>query len=244
MMMQQTLNQLRGLKLDGMARAFEEQTTQSAMASLSFEERFSMLVARESAWRDSRRIQRLLRQAKLKHSSAALEDVDYRAARGIDKHMIASLASCDWLRQAHNVLLIGATGLGKTWLACALAQMACRHGFSALYARLPRLLEELRIAHADGSFARKLAALARTDLIVIDDWGLNAPAPGERADLLEILDDRVGAKSTIVTSQLPVAQWHAYLGDPTLADAILDRLIHSAHRITLKGESLRKREKL
>ncbi len=244
MMMQQTLTQLRGLKLDGMARAFEEQVSQSAMAALSFEERFAMLVDRESAWRDSKRIERLLRQAKLKYPSATLEDVDYRPARGVDKRMLASLANCDWLRQAHNVLLIGATGLGKTWLACALAQTACRQGFSAIYARLPRLLEELRIAHADGSFARKLAALARTDVIVVDDWGLSAPAPSERADLLEILDDRVGSKSTIVTSQLPVDQWHAYLGDPTFADAILDRLIHSAHRITLSGESLRKREKL
>jgi DNA replication protein DnaC len=241
MMTQPTLDQLRRLKLDGMARAFEEQATQSAMASLSFDERFAMLVERESAWRDSRRIQRLLRQAKLKHLGACVEDIDYRPARGLDKRLIATLAACDWLRQGHNVLLIGATGLGKTWIACALANAACRQGFSALYVRLPRLFEELRIAHADGSFSRKLAALARTDLIVLDDWGLSAPGPAERADLLEILDDRVGTKSSIVTSQLPIDQWHAYLGDPTLADAILDRLIHSAVRLTLKGESLRKK---
>lgn len=243
MMLQPTLNQLRGLKLDGMARALEEQATQSAMASLSFEERFALLIDRESAWRDSRRIARLLRLAKLKHANACLEDVDYRPGRGVDKRLIATLGNCDWLRQGHNMLLIGATGLGKTWLACALAQAACRQGFSAFYVRLPRLFEELRIAHGDGSFSRKLAQLARTDLIVLDDWGLTAPQPTERADLLELLDDRVGTKSTIVTSQLPVDQWHAYLGDPTLADAILDRLIHSAHRITLKGESMRKKEK-
>jgi DNA replication protein DnaC len=242
-MLQPTLNQLRDLKLDGMARALEEQATQSAMASLSFEERFALLIDRENAWRDSRRIARLLRLAKLKHANACLEDVDYRPGRGVDKRQIATLANCDWLRQGHNVLLIGATGLGKTWLACALAQAACRQGFSAFYVRLPRLFEELRIAHADGSFSRKLAQLARTDLIVLDDWGLTAPQPTERADLLELLDDRVGTKSTIVTSQLPVDQWHAYLGDPTLADAILDRLIHSAHRITLRGESMRKKDK-
>jgi len=243
MMMQHTLTQLRGLKLDGMARAIEEQATQVAITALSFEERFTMLVDRETAWRDSRRLERLLRQAKLKHGNACLEDVDYGAGRGADKRLIATLGTCDWLRQAHNVLLIGATGLGKTWLACALAQNACRQGFSALYLRVPRLFEEMRIAHADGSFSRKLAALARTDLIVLDDWGLTAPGAPERGDLLEILDDRVGVKSTIVTSQLPLDQWHTYLGDPTLADAILDRLVHAAHRITLKGESLRKKTK-
>jgi DNA replication protein DnaC len=242
MMMQHTLTQLRALKLDGMARALEEQATQVAIAALSFEERFAMLLDRELAWRDSRRLERLLRQAKLKHANACLEDVDHRSSRGIDNRLIATLGTCDWLRQAHNVLLIGATGLGKTWLACALAQNACRQGFSALYLRLPRLFEELRIAHADGSFSRRLNALARADLIVLDDWGLTAPGAPERADLLEILDDRVGVKSTIVTSQLPIDQWHAYLGDPTLADAILDRLVHAAHRIVLKGESMRKKK--
>lgn len=243
MMMQHTLTQLRSLKLDGMARAFEDQATHAASAALSFEERFTMLVDREAAWRDSRRLERLLRQAKLKHGNACLEDVDYRAGRGADKRLIATLGTCDWLRQAHNVLLIGATGLGKTWLACALAQNACRQGFSALYVRVPRLFEELRVSHADGSFSRKLAALARTDVIVLDDWGLAAPGAAERGDLLEILDDRVGLKSTIVTSQLPLDQWHTYLGDPTIADAILDRLVHAAHRITLKGESMRKKDK-
>ena len=243
MMMQHTLTQLHSLKLDGMARALEEQATQAAMGALCFEERFTLLVDREAAWRDSRRLERLLRAAKLKHGNACLEDVDYRSVRGADKRLIATLGACDWLRQAHNVLLFGATGLGKTWLACALAHSACRQGFSALYLRVPRLFEELRIAHADGSFSRKLAALARTDLIVLDDWGLTAPGAQERADLLEILDDRVGVKSTIVTSQLPLDQWHTYLGDPTIADAILDRLVHAAQRITLKGESMRKKDK-
>lgn len=244
MMLQPTLNQLRSLKLDGMVHALEEQSTQAAMGGLSFEERFALLIDRECAFRDSRRVARLMRQAKLKHANACMEDVDYRPGRGIDKRLMATLASGDWLRQGHNVLLIGATGLGKTWLACALAQAACRQGFSAQYVRLPRLFEELRIAHGDGSFSRRLAQFARTDLIILDDWGLAAPQPAERADLLELLDDRVGVKSTIVTSQLPIDQWHAYLGDPTLADAILDRLVHSAQRIILKGkESLRGKDK-
>ena len=244
MMMQHTVTQLRGLKLDGMARAFEEQALQPALASMSFEDRFTLLVDRESAWRDSRRLQRLLQQARLKQKNACLEDVDYRSGRNLDKRLIATLGTCDWVRNAHNILLIGATGLGKTWLGCALAQHACRQGFSALYVRLPRLFEELRIAHADGSFTRRLAALARIDVLLIDDWGLSAPAATERADLLELIDDRVGAKSTIVTSQLPVDQWHAYLGDPTIAEAILDRLVHAGHRIELApAESMRKNAK-
>ena len=236
MLMQHTVTQLRGLKLDGMARPFEEQALQPALASLSFEDRFTLLVDRESAWRDSRRLQRLLQQARLKQKNACLEDIDYRSARNLDKRLIATLSTCDWVRNAHNILLVGATGLGKTWLGCALAQHACRQGFSALYVRLPRLFEELRIAHADGSFTRRLAGLARSDVLLIDDWGLSAPSAPERADLLELIDDRVGAKSTIVTSQLPVDQWHAYLGDPTIAEAILDRLVHAAQSYPPAGE--------
>ena len=183
-------------------------------------------------------------QARLKQKNACLEDIDYRSARNLDKRLIATLGTCDWVRNAHNLLLIGATGLGKTWLGCALAQHACRQGFSALYIRLPRLFEELRIAHADGSFTRRLAALARIDVLLIDDWGLSAPSASERADLLEIIDDRIGSKSTIITSQLPIDQWHAYLGDPTIAEAILDRLVHAAHRIELApAESMRKKAK-
>ena len=244
MMMQQTLSQLRSIKLDGMARAFEEQATQPALTAMSFEDRFTLLVDRECAWRDARRLQRLLHQARLKQKNACLEDIDYRSARNLDKRLIATLGTCDWVRNAHNLLLIGATGLGKTWLGCALAQHACRQGFSALYLRLPRLFEELRIAHADGSFTRRLAALARIDVLLIDDWGLSAPSASERADLLEIIDDRIGSKSTIITSQLPIDQWHAYLGDPTIAEAILDRLVHAAHRIELApAESMRKKAK-
>lgn len=239
---QHTVTRLRALRLEGMARAFEEQLLQPAAQSLSFEERFGLLVDRETSWRDSKRIARLLKVAKLKVSSASIEDIDYRPNRGLDKRLVSTLASCDWIRHAQNLILVGATGTGKTWLCCAFGQAACRQGFSTVYLRASRLLEELRIAHGDGSFARKLSALARTDLIVIDDWAQVSLTHNDRANLLEVLDDRVNTRSTLITSQLPVDTWHEYLADPTLADAILDRLVHHSHRIVLKGESMRKRE--
>jgi DNA replication protein DnaC len=231
---------LRSLKLAGMAAAFEEQLTQPPTQALSFEERFGLLVDRERTHRDNTRLQRLLKQARLKQSNACIENFDRRAGRGVDNHLLASLASCDWIRQHHNLLITGPTGGGKTWIACALANQACRQGLSALYVRVPRLFEELRIAHADGSFNRRLAQFAKTDVLLLDDFGLNQIGQAERNDLLEILDDRNSAKSTIITSQLPVDQWHAYLNDPTLADAILDRVVHASHRLELSGESMRK----
>jgi len=224
-----------------MARAFEEQLTQPASHALAFEERFGLLVDRESAWRDTRRLERLLKQARLKFPGACLEDLDTRAVRGLDTRLLASLGSCDWVRAGQSIIATGATGLGKSWLACALAQQACRQGFAALYTRFPRLLDELRIAHGDGSFGRRLAQLAKIDVLIIDDFALAPIGQGERADLLEVLDDRTPGKSTIITSQLPVAHWHEYLAEPTLADAILDRLVHNSHRIELSGESLRKK---
>ena len=218
MLTQQTVTHLRILRLDGMARAFEEQLTQPVATGLAFEDRFGLLVDRELAWRDTRRLERLLKQAKLKYPDACIEDLDTRSARGLDPRQLA-----------------------KTWLACALGQAACRQGFAVLYTRFSRLLEELRIAHGDGSFSRRLQQLARTDLLILDDWGLAPIGQPERNDLLELLDDRITGKATLITSQLPVEHWYAYLNDPTLADAILDRIVHGSHRLALKGESLRKK---
>jgi len=239
-----TLDQLRRLRLDGMVRAFEEQTTNTAAAALPFDERFTLLVQREIAWRDDRRVQRLLKAAKLKVSTACIEDINWRASRSLDRALMAALAGGDWLRHAQNCLITGATGSGKTWLSCALAHQAARSGFSVLYTRAARLFDELQVAHGDGSFARRLAQLARLDLIVIDDFAISPMTAPERNDLLELLDDRVGTRSTLITSQLPVKAWHTYLDDPTLADAILDRIVHSSHKIDLKTtKSLRDNEK-
>ena len=240
MLTQHTITQLKALKLDGMARAFEEQLMITAADSLAFEERFGFIVDRELAWRDSKRLDRLLKAAKLKHPQACIEDIDYRPSRTLDKRLIATLAGGDWIRNAQNVIFTGATGCGKTWLACALGHQAARQGFSVAYLRTSRLFEELRMAHGDGSFGRRLIQLAKTDVLILDDWGLSPLDQSARTDLLEVIDDRVGTRSTLITSQLPTEHWHAYLNDPTLADAILDRLIHQAHKIPLKGESLRK----
>ena len=240
MLMQHTMTQLKSLKLDGMAHALEEQQIMPASQQLTFGDRLSLLVEREIVWRDNRRLERLLRQAKLKQVQACMEDIDYRGSRGLDKRLMVTLAACDWIRSSQNVLLTGATGAGKSWLACALGNQACRQGFSVMYVRVPRLLEQLRIAHGDGSFGKLLAQLAKIDVLLLDDWGLTPMQSSERHDLLEVVDDRVNTRSTIITSQLPVDHWHAWLNDPTLADAILDRLVHASHRVALKGESRRK----
>ena len=200
MLTQHTLTRLHGLKLDGMARAFEEQLAQPASHDLSFEERFGLLVDREVVWRDTRRLDRLLKLAHLKFPGACLEDLDTRAVRGLDSRLLASLASCDWIRAGQAVIATGKTGVGKSWIACALGNQACRQGFSVLYTRFPRLLEELRIAHGDGSFGRRLAQLAKTDVLIIDDWAIGPITQAARSDLLEVLDDRTTGKSTIVTS--------------------------------------------
>ena len=234
-------DQLRGLRLDGMVRAMEDQAASTVAAELSFDERVTMLVQREVDWRDDKRVTRLLKAARLKVSAACIEDINWRASRLLDRALVATLAGGDWLRHARNLLITGATGCGKTWLACALAHQAARSGFSVLYVRAARLFDELQVAHGDGSFARRLTQLAKLDLLVIDDFAISAIGPAERSDLLELLDDRVGTHSTIITSQLPVKAWHTYLNDPTLADAILDRIVHSSHRIDLKGKSLRDR---
>jgi DNA replication protein DnaC len=222
-----------------MRQALHEQLHMPDSDQLSFIDRLSLLIDRELTEREHRRLQTRLRHAHLRQS-ACLEDVDLHTPRGLDKTLIQHLATGQWLREHLNCLITGPTGIGKTWLGCALAQAMCRLGFTVAYHRLPRLLEDLTLAHGDGRFPKRLAALAKTDLLVLDDWGLTPLHPEHRRDLLELLDDRHGQRSTLVTSQLPIDHWHTYLGDPTLADAILDRLIHNAYRIHLKGESLRK----
>ena len=237
-----TLDQLKTLRMDGMVAALADQAISSAAAELGFDERLSMLVQREMDWRDDKRLTRLLKAAKLKVSSASIEDIIWRDSRNLDRHLVTSLAGCDWVRLSRTVLLTGATGTGKTWLGCALARQAARCGFSVLYARTTRLMQELRVAHGEGGFARRLAQLARVDVLLLDDFAGAPMEPGERGDLLELLDDRVGTKATLITSQMTVDKWHAWLDDPTIADAILDRIVHRSHRIALKGPSLRKTE--
>ena len=241
MLTQNTLETLRHLKLHGMAQALEEQRETPNTHSLSFEERIALLVDRERMSRENGRYRGLLRDARLKVAQACVEDVHYKADRGIERSQIAALADGAWIERGQNLLMTGPTGSGKTWIACALAHQACRQGRSAKYWRVPRLFQELRTAHGDGSYLKLLKRLAKTPVLVLDDWGLIALSTQDRADLLEILDDRINARSTIICSQLPVSTWHSYLGEPTLADAILDRIVHHSHRIELKtqGESLR-----
>ena len=239
MMMNQTLAQLRDLKLAGMAAAVEEQLSTSATSALSFEERLALLVDREVHHRGDKKQAALLKRARLKYPQACIEDVDGRAGRGFERPALMSLALSRWVEDGSAVLITGATGSGKSWLGCALAQYACRRGHSALYLRTPRLAEELRLLHGNGGFSRWLAALARTDVLLLDDWGLAALDGPARSDLLELIDDRAGTRATIVTSQLPVEHWHAWIGDATIADAILDRLLSHSHRLALKGKSLR-----
>jgi DNA replication protein DnaC len=235
-----TLTKLQTLKLNGMHQALEEQVRMPDVDSLGFEERLGFLVDREVTERENRRLTTRLRKAKLR-VQACIEDIDYRHRRGLDKTLILNLASCHWIRTAANVLILGPTGVGKTYLACALAHKACREGYSTQYLRLPTLFQQMALAKGDGSYLKTLRALAKTDLLVLDDWGLSRLNDEQRRDLLEILEDRHSSRATLLTSQVPIEHWHELIGDPTLADAILDRLIHNAYRITLKGESMRKK---
>lgn len=236
------VDRLQQLRLSGMARALQDQFVMADVEQLSFEERLGLLVEHEMTVRADRQLQYRLRNAKLQQS-ACLEDLDYRPSRGLSKAHLQPLISCRWLNEHLNCLITGPTGVGKTWIASALAQHACRQGFRARYTRLPRLLDELQIARADGRYHRLLKDYAKTQLLIIDDWGITPPNAEGRRDLLEILDDRHNRQSTIVTSQLPVAAWHDYLTEPTVADAILDRLVHNAYQLNLSGGSLRKRQK-
>lgn len=228
------------LKRTGMAKALSEQMELPESQRLNFEERLGLLVDREMTVRSDRRLTTRLRQAQWR-LHASIEDIDYRPPRGLDKSLMLRLVSCQWVHDRHNVRITGPTGIGKTWRACALGHKACREGDTVLYLRLPRLLQELPLAKGDGRYPKLMAALAKTALVILDDWGLATLNDEHRRDILELLEDRHGRGATIVPSQFPVDHWHQVLGEPTLADAILDRLLHNAYKITLRGEAMRKR---
>lgn len=240
MTMQHTMDRLRDLRLTGMLDGLEQQLSLTTYTSMSFEERFGHLVDAEASHRDTQRLTRLLKNAKLK-VHAEPEEIDYRPSRGLDRAVIANLLACDWIDRQQNVLITGLTGTGKTWLACALGVQAARKGYPVLYRRVSRLLEDLDIAHADGSLSKLRNQLSKAKLLILDDFGLTTLSKRGKSDLLEVIDDRVGNGGTIVAAQMPVKDWHAFINDPALADAILDRLIHSSHKVILKGESMRKK---
>lgn len=240
MLVNQTVENLRRMRLTGMAEAFLAQNQDPGYRELSFEERFGLLVDQESTYREGRRLKRLLAGAHLK-TQACVEDIDYRQSRGLDRGVMAGLATCQWVRDHRNVLITGPTGVGKTFVACALGNLACRNGFSSRYYRLPRLLMDLGIARGDGSYPSFMRRLAKTELLLLDDWGLGPLAAAESRELLEVLEDRCQTKSTLVASQVPVDKWYELMPpDSTVADAIMDRLVHNAHKIALRGESMRK----
>jgi DNA replication protein DnaC len=240
MLNQQTIEKLHVMRMRGMADAFTQQQEEPQNAQLSFEERFGLLVDRQWNWRQNRALERRLRDARLQ-GPACVEDIDYRAARGLDKAVVRSLIQdSDWVRRHQNIFLVGPTGLGKTYLARAFGQKACRDGYSACFATAAQLFRELELARADGSYAKKLRALGQVDVLIVDDWAMAPLADAERRAFLEICDERYQARATLLTSQLPVAKWHGQIGDPTVADSILDRLVHAAHRLELQGESIRK----
>jgi DNA replication protein DnaC len=242
MLTEPTIEKLHALHLGAMAAAWAAQREDPKSQEIDFDARFGMIVDAEHLSRDNKRLARALREAKLRIPNACIEDIDYTPKRELDRALLRQLGTCAWIGSHANVIVTGATGTGKSYVACALAQQACRSGFRALYRRVPRLLEELALAHADGTYTRLLGRLAKVDVLILDDWGLAPLREQERRDMLEIFDDRHGTRSAILTSQLPVEKWHDYVADPTIADALLDRVVHNAHRIKLKGPSRRKPE--
>jgi DNA replication protein DnaC len=240
MLTEPTIDKLRGMRLGTMADAWLSQREQPKVHELDFDTRFGLLVDAEHLSRDNKRLARALRAAKLRLPNACIEDIDFAPKRELDRAAIRQLGTCTWIASHANVIITGATGTGKSYLACALAQQACRSGYRVSYRRMPRLIEELTLAHADGTYTRLLGRLAKVDVLVLDDWGIAPLRDQERRDMLEIVEDRHGARATIITSQLPVENWHDYVGDPTIADALLDRVVHTAHRIKLKGPTRRK----
>lgn len=242
MLNEPTTEKLKMLRLHAMADAWAAQQSQPDIAALTFDERFGLIVDAEWLFRENARLRRALKDAKLRMSTACVEDIDYPAKRELDKALVRQLASCRWVVEHQNVIITGKTGTGKTYIACALAQQACRKGYRAVYRRAPRLFQELALARADGTYARLLSRLARADVLIIDDWALSPLTAEQRNDIFEILEDRYGGRSTIFASQLDAKRYHEYLGDPTVADAVCDRLIHNAHRVVLSGPSRRKEE--
>lgn len=240
MLTEPTLDKLRALRLGAMGAAWIAQREDPKIHEIDFDSRFAMLVDAEHVARDNKRLARALHEAKLRLPNACIEDIDYNPKRELDRALVRQLGTGAWITSHANVIVTGATGTGKSYVACALAHQACRTGFRALYRRMPRVLEELALAHADGTYTRLLGRLAKVDVLVLDDWGIAPLRDQERRDMLEIFEDRHGTRSTILTSQLPVENWHDYVADPTIADALLDRVVHNAHRIKLKGPSRRK----
>lgn len=239
MLIKPTQERLRAMRLSGMAEAFATQMEDTGAAQLSFEERFSLMVDHEWLARQNRALERRLKDARL-GQQACLEDIDYKHQRGLDRPLVRSLSSSQWITSHHNLLITGPTGVGKSFLGCAFAHKAVRDGFTVLYLRASRLFQNLSLARADGSLQGLFRKIARTDVLVVDDWAMHPMSETERRDFLEICEERYERRSTVLTSQFPIAQWHKQIGDPTIADSILDRLVHNAYRIELNGESLRK----
>lgn len=241
MLLHPTLEKLTTLRFSGMAKALEEQMQMNGLENIGFEERLGLLLDHEQAVRETRRMKARLSKAKLRQDGS-IENIDFRHSRGLDKSLVLRLSDCQWIKDHNNLIITGPTGVGKSYLACAFAQKACRDGFSALYLRMTKLFEDMSLSKGDGRYLKLLASFAKADLLVLDDFGLMPLNQEQRHDLLEILEDRHNLKSTLVTSQLPIVNWHEQIGDPTLADAILDRLVHSAHKIKLEGDSMRKKK--